>query len=256
CNTRKMLHGHPGQKRMLPWNAIVSTIPVAVEYVRQNPPPADVVAALQRIIGPGADFRVVSRPEWWQRKPQVESDARGRLVAYFCWWRDPESKHTHQGKYRSRARTLTSEYVLAVLLALEVYITERTWGRGHAPEYQRALTLIGMRTRQRRVRITSIMRRILAHVISEQIGFYLISNTQLIIERSSELQLAATERVQRTHATLAALAYRAKRFPAKKRNTSMTDDDWRKSPPSLVVNPRPISAEERARWLKELFPKC
>jgi hypothetical protein len=148
---------------------------------------------------------------------------------------------------------LTPEYVLAVLLGLEVYISEREWGRGHAPELQRALTLLAMRKRKKATKYTSTMRRILAHVIAEQIGVYLIFTAKKIMEQSSELQRAADDRIKRTHATPAALAYRAKRYPNKKKRSPITENDWLKPPASLVVNNEPVPDEVRRRFLERTF---
>src|SRR5262249_43509258 len=158
--------------------------------------PDAVLAALHSIIGPDADYQVKHRPEWWTTKPKVESDARGRLRSYFVWWRDPESKQNHSGRFYSHARALRTYYIVAVLLAVEVLVTEREWGRGHAPEFARGMMLLGLRRRQRGVKITATMRRILAQVIAERLGVYLMTTARAIIAQSAELQHAADERIK------------------------------------------------------------
>jgi hypothetical protein len=104
------------------------------------------------------------------------------------------------------------------------------------------------------VKISPTMRRILSQVIAEKIGLYLIRTADAIIAQSGELQRAATERIQRTHATPAALAYRAKRWPNKKKR-SITTDDVLKPIPALVVNLKPVPDDVFERHLNRSHPK-
>ena len=142
---RAWRHGDPRQPRSITWKDIEAILPLVQEYLRQNPPPADVLDRLyERVLSPSADFDMSNmEPHWTRTMLPGRSglqEAKRKLRVLMAWWRSPESARNahHHGEPQREAqatRNASTEplppwYVLRVLLAVEVFTTERQWGVG------------------------------------------------------------------------------------------------------------------------------
>jgi hypothetical protein len=257
--SRAWRHGDPRQPRSINWKDVAPVLPLVQEYLRQNPPPADVLEKVyERVLSPSASFDIAHREPHWTRRVYRSAtgliEAKRKLHVLMTWWRCPESAysgHLH-GQPQRQKRTLPAPpwFVLRVLLAVEMFVTERQWGVGYVPELSRAEMLLRIRKRRPTggtTRPSHLARKLLAQVISESIGVYLLREAPKVIAQMNELRQAVAALVNK------------KGTRGGPRRTKVQLEEMEKArrermrPTELITNPEPVTDDTFSRWLKETF---
>ena len=194
--------GHPAVTHSLSWRTLEPTHAVVLAYLKLHPAPPDVLQKLEEhILGPSADFATVS-PQDWTRKHLTLN--RYKLRSLMDRWRDPASAK----QYGVMGKEIDPQTALAVLLTVTVYAEDRDWRQGRADELCRALHLLKLRRLPRSLQISKTgraqkqtmlvpgsVRRLLAQVISEHLGGYLLLTARAVIAWSKIVLPAATKQV-------------------------------------------------------------
>jgi hypothetical protein len=260
CQThgsRLWLYGDARQSHTLKLTDIKYVLPLAQEYLRRYPPPPDVLAKLAEIVSPTATYAVQDYTKWhgraWRGK-KGQREARYRLGRMMKWWRSPESAYNFGNssyglpQRAKRMLPLPPEFVLRVLLAAETYIEERPAEfKGKAPELMRAHILLRCRRHPPEHPAwewcSRLARDLLAQIIAEQIGVYLLRAARHVVEQLPELRRKVAARVNTGNGGPRMSKARLERIAAMR-------------PPKiieLIVNPEPVTAEIRARMIAEEF---
>ena len=117
CRLKRRTFGHPKLSKFLPRYAWEPILPLVRDYMTEHPPSAEVLAAMQRVIGPG------------NPPPPTMSRLNPRYLLHteVRWWQDPRArkKHNQRGRLRARSLDYTPLAILANLTAVSVYIEER-----------------------------------------------------------------------------------------------------------------------------------
>jgi len=194
--------GHPAVTRSLSWRTLEPTHAVVLAYLKLHPAPPDVLQKLEEhILGPSADFAIVSRQDWTPKRLTLN---RYKLISLMDRWRDPASAK----QYGLMGKEVDPRTVLAVLLTVTVYAEDRDWRQGRADELCRALHLLKLRRLPRSLQISKrgraqkqtmlvpgSARRLLAQVISEHLGGYLLLTARAVITWSKIVRPAANTQV-------------------------------------------------------------
>src|SRR5262249_26918194 len=110
------------------------------------------------------------------------------------------SGHLH-GQPQREKRTLPAPpwFVLRVILAVEVFVTERRWGVGRLPELSRAVMLLAIRRRKPNTTEppSHLARKLLSQLIAESVGVFLLTTAPQVIEQTQELREAVRSRVNK-----------------------------------------------------------
>jgi len=272
---RAWRYGDPRQPRAITWKDVAPILPIAQEWLRRNPPPSDVLARLfEHVLSPAATYAFSVNPDpVWLRGKRL-SDARLKLGDEMAWWRSPESafnSHTYgQPQQRGSKRTRnavtdapTPEYVLRVLLATEVFVTERQWGVGRVPELSRAVMVIRCRRLRGRKRwnkkkqreeqrvhhVSHLARKLLAQVISESVGVYLLSTAPKVIEHTHELRQAVAARINQKGTWGG-----PRKTKAQLESAAAIKRKLLTQPTELVANTTQVADDVFSRWLRERYP--
>jgi hypothetical protein len=187
---RRRSHGHPKVRqglRLCEWRPI---LPAVLRYIKENPPSAEVLASVGRLIEPG------------NAPPPSLSRLHPRRVFYseLAWWQQPESRKVHR-RWNYSPRGILSRLVAAQVVLIE---QERRFP-GAAPEIELARTIAWMFRRPKRAsgrrgkRVSGAVLRGLAERIKQSVvGVYLLVSARALMRQREQEQEEISKRPRKS----------------------------------------------------------